>query len=198
MNNWNLLVEDLWNGDKGICFFVHSGRSFWVADEKFNFSLDAGKDYRAYFDKGHITKEQYDAACSSFREGILNLTANNFLKYLNSKERLILTVQNLKEILEYNILLGVQLHQRIEQYYLSGSELEVSEFAVANVVSSRLPMFYVNFDRDIYMHMDYGRAHEDLAYSGWLAKCADFCYLVPDRERYWVSGAVDFWKYRFL
>lgn len=198
MTQWNLLVEDLWSGEKGICFFVHSGRSFWVVDEKFNFSLDAGKEYRAYLDKGHITKEQYDSACASFREGILNLTADNFLKYLGAKGRQVLSRQSLKEVLEYNVGLGAQLHERIEQYYLSGAALEASEFAAANAISFRLPMFYVNFDRNIYMHMDYGRAHEDLAYPGWFAKCADFCYLVPDRERYWISGGGDFWKYRFL
>ncbi len=44
-------------------------------------------------------------------------------------------------------------------------------------------MFYVNFDRKIYMHMDCNQAHEELAYSDWLAKCSDFCHLVPDRER---------------
>ncbi|MFO6218042.1 hypothetical protein ACLBVF_35835, partial [Pseudomonas aeruginosa] len=50
----------------------------------------------------------------------------------------------------------------------------------------------------IYMHMDCNRAHEELAYSDWLAKCSDFCHLVPDRERYWVLEGMDYWKYRFL
>ncbi len=51
MTQWQLLADDLWGGEKNICFFVHSGACFWVVDDKFNFSLDAEKDYRAYLDK---------------------------------------------------------------------------------------------------------------------------------------------------
>jgi len=32
MTQWQLLVEDLWSGEKSICFFVHSGECFWVVD----------------------------------------------------------------------------------------------------------------------------------------------------------------------
>ncbi|MFO6069960.1 hypothetical protein ACLBT0_33505, partial [Pseudomonas aeruginosa] len=54
------------------------------------------------------------------------------------------------------------------------------------------------FDPKIYRNMYCNRAHEELAYSDWLAKCSDFCHLVPDRERYWVLEGMDYWKYRFL
>lgn len=61
------MAAELWNGDKDIAFFVHSGRFYWVFDEKFNFNLDAEKEYRAYLEKGHIDRKQCDAACLSFR-----------------------------------------------------------------------------------------------------------------------------------
>ncbi|QDD90645.1 hypothetical protein [Pseudomonas oryzihabitans] len=192
------LVDDLWSGEKSICFFVHSGKCFWVADDKFNFSLDAERDYRAYLDKGHINLEQYTSACISFRGGILKLTAESFLKYLMAEGRQVLSKQELKDIFTCGLGLSESLYGKIEGYYFSGAELSAKDFGEANAVASRLPMFYVNFDRKIYMHMDYGRGHEDLAYSDWFAKCSDFCYLVPDREKYWVLGGMDFWKYRFL
>lgn len=198
MTQWQLLADDLWGGEKNICFFVHSGACFWVVDDKFNFILDAEKDYRAYLDKGHITQEQYASACMTFRGGVLKLTAENFLKYLRAGERWVLSRQDLKDMFVCGLDMSESLHGRIEGYYLSGVELSASYFHDANTVVSRLPMFYVNFDRKIYMHMDFNRAHEELAYSDWLAKCSDFCHLVPDRERYWVLEGMDYWKYRFL
>ncbi|WP_405119792.1 hypothetical protein [Pseudomonas leptonychotis] len=198
MIQWQMLVDDLWNGEKSICFFVHSGKYFWVVDDKFNFSLDAEKDYQAYLDKGHITQEQYALACMSFRDGVLKLTADSFLKYLRAEQRQVLSQQDLKDIFVCGLDLSESLHGKVEGYYLSGTELGAKDFGEANTVASRLPMFYVNFDRKVYMHMDYGRAHEDLVYSDWFAKCSDFCHLVPDREKYWVLGGMDCWKYRFL
>lgn len=78
------VFDDLWNGEKSVCFFVHSGRCFWAVDEKYNFCLDAEKDYRAYLEGGDITQEQYDLACKEFRGGILRMTADNFPQYLQS------------------------------------------------------------------------------------------------------------------
>jgi hypothetical protein len=83
-------------------------------------------------------------------------------------------------------------------YYLTGEALSMADFKRANVISSRFPKFYINFDRKKYMHLDYGRAHEDLAYSDWISECADFSFLIPDNERYWVKAGNDYWKLRFL
>ncbi|QWA30095.1 hypothetical protein [Pseudomonas sp. RC3H12] len=192
------LFGELWDGEKSICIFVHLGRCFWVVDYKYNFCLDAEKDYRAYLDKGYITKEQYFLACNEFRGGLLKLTSDNFLQYIGGDGREILSQENLKSILMMGLDLEGDLYEKIEQYYLSGAELNVNYFKAANAVASRLPMFYVNFDREIYLHMDNGRAHEDSAYPGWFAKCADFGYLIPDREKYWVLEFKDYWKFRFL
>lgn len=62
-----LLSEELWNGEKGVCFLVCKGVCYWVLDYKYNFSLDAEKDYSAYLKRGHITQEQYEQACKEFR-----------------------------------------------------------------------------------------------------------------------------------
>ncbi|MFR0718319.1 hypothetical protein ACLUS7_25070 [Enterobacterales bacterium BD_CKDN230030183-1A_HGKHYDSX7] len=198
MTQWESVVDELWNGEKAICFFVHSGVCYWVLDDKFNFSLDAEKDYNAYLSKGYITQEQYDLACVSFRGGILKLTNENFLRYLNADERWVLSRQDLKDMFVCGGGVDRSFHESIENYYISGTRLSENIFRVANAVASRLPMFYVNFDRRIYMHLDLNQAHEDLVYSDWLARCSDFCHLVPDKERYWVLEGADCWKYRFL
>jgi hypothetical protein len=188
------VFDDLWNGEKSVCFFVHLGRCFWVVDEKYNFCLDAEKDYRAYFEGGDITQEQYDLACKEFRGGILRMTADNFPQYLQSSNEKILSSFELENFI------GVDgnIFKKVEAYYLTGEVLSMADFKHANVISSRFPKFYINFDRKIYMHLDYGRAHEDLAYSDWISECADFSFLIPDNERYWVKAGNDYWKLRFL
>ncbi|WP_236190338.1 hypothetical protein [Pseudomonas paraglycinae] len=188
------VCDDLWEGEKSIGFFVCCGSCFWVVDEKYNFCLDAEKDYRAYLESGDITQEQYELACKNFRGGVLRLTAENFPQYLKASEGKVLSPLELDALFEPD----GKLFERIEQHYLSGEALSVDEFKLANIFVSRLPKFYVNFDRKIYMHMDYGRCHEESAYPGWIAQCVDFNFLIPDRERYWVKEGSDYWKLRFL
>lgn len=95
------VLDDLWSGEKSICFFVSGAKCYWVLDYKYNFSLDAEKDYRAYLDKGHITQAQYEEACRVFRGGILKLTADNFSQYLNSVSEGVLTGEDLSKILSW-------------------------------------------------------------------------------------------------
>lgn len=117
MSDWRILTEELWSGEKNICFFVHEGKCFWVVDEKFNFSLDAEKEYRAYLDKGNISLDQYTAACSLFRDGVLNLNSDNFLKYLMAEGRLVFSREVLEDILTFGIDRIENLHEDVEEYF---------------------------------------------------------------------------------
>lgn len=188
------LREDLLSGEKGICFFVHEGAVYWVCDVRYNFTLDAEKDYRGYLEKGHINQAQFDAACLEFRGGILHLTADNFLSYIALPEVTVLSLDQMDALFGSR---EAQLLSRIERHYLDGVPLAQGDFSAANALASRLPSFYINFDRCMYMHMDYGRAHEDLAYSTWVAKAADFSYLIPDVLRYWCADG-DYWKMKYV
>lgn len=192
------IFEDLWSGEKSICFFVHKAKCYWVLDHKYNFSLDAEKDYLGYLNKGHITQGQYAQACKEFRGGLLKLKSENFLQYLSCVGEGVLVREDFEGVFDMDGDCNAgKLLSRIENYYLSGVELNVDEFSFAGRLASRLPMFYVNFDRKIYMHMDFGRSHEDLAYPDWFSKCSDFNFLIPDVERYWVRCG-DYWKFRFV
>lgn len=193
------LLDDLLSGEKSVCLFVFLKRCFWVVDERYNFCLDAEKDYRAYLDKGHITQEQFVLACKEFRGGVLKLTADNFPQYLKFIADRVFSSEALA-----SLIVGddssevVELLEKVEMYYLSGEKLSVSDFKAASALSARLPKFYINFDRKIYMHMDFGRFHEELSYPDWVSQCADFNFLVPDKEKYWLLGGNDYWKLRFL
>jgi hypothetical protein len=80
--------------------FIHHEKYYWVIDHKYNFSLDAEKDYRAYLSKGYITQEQYLKACNEFRFGILKLTSDNFLQYIENIRTNVFTCSDLEGILK--------------------------------------------------------------------------------------------------
>jgi len=192
------LLNDLWAGEKAVAFFVHSGACYWMIDHKYNFTLDAEKDYRAYLAKGHITREQYLDACIGFRGGILKLTKDNFRDYLLASSDSVASRDVLRELLQAAVHGRVaDLIRAIERHFVTGEHVSGDTFRTANAVAAVLPSFYINFDRKIFMHMDFDRSHEDLAYSDWFAKPGDFSFLVPDEERYWTLHG-DAWKLRFL
>ncbi len=197
MKNLEVVLEELREGEKSICFFVHKGVCYWVLDYKYNFSLDAEPDYRGYREKGRITSEQYNAACEMFRGGVLRLTADNFFKYIEYVGEGVLALNDVERLFTYGWGEFSGLLMRVEKYYLSGGDLPEQDIVLVGSLTSRLPMFYINFDRKIYMHMDVGRFHEDLAYSDWYSKCSDFAFLIPDTQKYWVQDG-DHWKIRFL
>ena len=84
MINYDNLINDLWTGEKAVCFFVHNNSCHWVVDHLYNYSLDAEPEYKAYLDKGHISNEQYEAACLHFRGGVLKLDKTTFDDYLKN------------------------------------------------------------------------------------------------------------------
>ncbi|MCI9873706.1 MULTISPECIES: hypothetical protein [Pseudomonas] len=188
------VFDDLWDGKKSIGFFVQSAQCYWVVDEKRNFTLDVDKSLRASLSNGTMTQEQYERSCLKFRNGILKMTAENFPSYLQGPSVKILLSSELQGFI------GAEsdVFERIENYYLTGEGLDSELFKNANVIRSRLPLFYVNFDRKIFMHVDDGRFHEEYVHPGWIAESSDFSYLIPSREKYWVDAGKDFWKVRFL
>lgn len=194
----NEIANALWEGSLSICAFVSMGEIIWVVDEKFNFSLDAEKDYRAYLEKGYINESQYLAACKEFRGGVLRLNQDNFYKYLGNSSTRVVPKEELEGFFFGSIDSKDALLDEVEIYYISGRKISEKTSREAHLISSKLPAFYVNFDRKIFMHLDEARAHEDLAYDDWYAKNGDFSFLIPDSQRYWVKAGRDYWKMRRL
>lgn len=199
MNQNQALEDELWNGEKCICCFVHSGQFFWVVDYKYNFCLDAEVDYLAYLEKGHINKTQFIDACNAFRGGLLKLTESNFNEYLRLKSTTVLNKVALKNIFDSPYLVShYNLLDKVEKLFVSGIELLDEDFKKINKVAVQLPKFYINFDRKMYFHMDIDRCHEGSSYADWHAKYLDFHHLIPDEQRYWIQGNRDFWKLKYI
>ncbi|GLS24771.1 hypothetical protein [Marinibactrum halimedae] len=190
------LSEDLWNGEKSIGLFIHKRKFYWVIDYKYNFSLDADKEYSAYLSKGRITRNQYIAACKEFRAGILVLTENNFQDYLNIETTNLVSKEDLKEYFHSSVLIEncERLFRHVENTLLFDDEIPSRDFKLINEILSKLPLFCINFDRKIFLHRDWDRCHESLVSDGWKGYSEDFLWCVPSSEVYWEVEGFDFWK----
>lgn len=163
MNNNQLdsvLADELWEGIKCIAIFISQRKCFFVIDYKENFILDMKKELSLEFKKGRITENQMreELSSTSYRYGVWQLDENTLTDYLKGNEVIIAEVDAMRNFL--------------------ASEKDV------NMSAAKLPLFYIDFDRKIYRHKDYGRMHQDYAYD-WDAKEEDFESLVPESSIYW-------------
>lgn len=158
------------------------------------------------FKNGNITLEQYQDEMNScyYRNGIWQLTKDNFKNYLRSDSVVVLEKDELKALM----LQGFTSDEAVRLYSVVENKLsynepisnsgQQSDFLKINQISSRLPLFYINFDTEVYLHMDWDRCHEDYVYDGWFSKAMDFGYLIPDELCYWKIEGRDYWKFRQL
>lgn len=197
-------LNNIFQHHQCISIFVYKKDILYIIDYKENFELNAKISFDAYLSKGIITKEQYNYDYRSYRNGIWQLTKDNFEQYLQSDTVIIMNKCKLSQLLLYgfNPNEANRLYSVVENklsYNDSISNIEPhNDFLKINQISSRLPLFYINFDTEVYLHMNWDRNHEDYVYDGWFSKAMDFGYLIPDIFCYWKKDGKDYWKFRQL
>ena len=134
----------------------------------------------------------------------MQLTKDNFEQYLESDGVIVLEQDKLKELLFHGFSddEAARLYTVVENKLsyndpISTSQLQNDLFKIHQILS-RLPLFYVNFDTKVYLHMDWNFIHADFVYEGWFAKEMDFGYLIPDEFCYWKIDGRNYWKFHQL
>ena len=200
------LVYSLFKYRKAISIFIINKAISFVIDNRENSILNMQLDLDLDFKNGNITLEQYQDEMNScyYRNGIWQLTKDNFESYLQSDSVVVLEKDELKALM----LQGFTSDEAVRLYSVVENKLsynepisdsgQQSDFLKINQISSRLPLFYINFDTEVYLHMDWDRCHEDYVYDGWFSKAMDFGYLIPDELCYWKIEGRDYWKFRQL
>ena len=200
------LLNAIFQYTQCISIFVYKKNIYYLIDCKENFILNMKLDLDLDFKNGNITLEQYQDEMNSYyyRNGIWQLTKDNFESYLQSDSVVVLEKDELKALM----LQGFNLDEAARLYSVVENKLsyddpisdfgQQSDFLKINQISSRLPLFYINFDTEVYLHMDWDRCHEDYVYDGWFSKAMDFGYLIPDEFCYWKIEGRDYWKFRQL
>ena len=200
------LVYSLFKYRKAISIFIINKAISFVIDNRENSILNMQLDLYLDFKNGNITLEQYQDEMNScyYRNGIWQLTKDNFKNYLRSDSVVVLEKDELKALM----LQGFTSDEAVRLYSVVENKLSYNEpisdsskqsdFLKINQISSRLPLFYINFDTEVYLHMDWDRCHEDYVYDGWFSKAMDFGYFIPDELCYWKIEGRDYWKFRQL
>lgn len=194
-------LDEIFQYIQCISLFILKGNHYFIISDKEYFELDLKPGFDAYLEDGIIDKYQYQEY-KKYRGGIWQLTQDNFKDFLKLEEVLVLEKEDLLSLLFHNFgqeeqkrLYGVVENQLAFNAGIS-QEGELSDFKKINQIASRLPLFYINFDTNVYLHMNWDRCHEDYAYDDWFSKAMDFGYLVPDEHCYWKIDGKDFWKFR--
>lgn len=194
VNNYQNLLNEIFNGEKDIAIFVLDGIHYYVIDTKDNYCIDVRPEYQSYIKKGWMEEELYEQAISSFRNGIPVLSKDSFHDYVTKNNVAVYSLEWMKQffIADKNSNDVMRFYEYIELFLSTLTEPVSSEWDCWRM---RLPNFYINFDKKIYRHTDWDRQHETSAPSDWNAQANnDFGLFVPDREQYWLINGMNFWK----
>ena len=189
-------IPALFKYQKSISIFVKDKKLYFILDFREHSILNMKLDLDSDLKQGNLTLEEYQNELNAryYRGGIWQLTKDNFEQYLELDSVVILEQDKLRELLFHGFYTVIENHLCYEEPLSEQQD----DFFKANQIASRLPLFYVNFDTEVYMHMDWDRCHEEYAYEGWFAKAKDFGYLIPDEFSYWKIDGRDYWKFRQL
>ncbi|MBN3159521.1 hypothetical protein [Pectobacterium brasiliense] len=193
-NDYQNLLDAIFNGDKDIAIFFVDGVHYYIIDNKGNYCIDVRFEYKEYIAKGWMKESLYDEAVSSFRNGVPVLSKDTFKDYIARNDVAVYTVDWMRSF----FILGrdnerlVSFYDYIERFLSTLTEPVSVEWDSWRM---QLPKFYINFDKKIYRHTDWDRSHETSVPSDWIAQAnSDFGLLVPDKEQYWLISGMNFWK----
>ncbi len=198
------LSNKLITRDKKIGFIVFNGTYIWIIDWSDYFTLDQQKnidalcskeEYREMLPAGMTLQQWNNKLQSEFRGGIPSLTAEFFPRYRDGETAKVVTTDMLRD--EF-------FSEDTGQYAAMSSEVEAElsfntpmteELVLLRMrLFSRLPKFYINYDRKIFMHMVRDRFYETTILDGWWGSEGDFEHMIPTSHRYWIRNITeDYW-----
>ena len=199
-------IPALFKYQKSISILIKDKKLHFILDFREHSILNMKLDLDSGLKKGNLTLEEYQNELNAqyYRGGIWQLTKDNFEQYLELDSAIILEQDKLKELLFHGFSddEAARLYTVIENKLsyndpISTSQLQNDLFKIHQILS-RLPLFYVNFDTKVYLHMYWNFIHADFVYEGWFAKEMDFGYLIPDEFCYWKIDGRNYWKFHQL
>ena len=189
------LETRVFNGELDIAIFVVNSKHYFIFDDKENYIIDIRTIYKDYLEKEIISHNQYIQALKLYRGGASLLTKNNVFDYFDSLD---ISPRDKKWMVNYFIE-GYDLNKLKNIYYFIERSLMSSNEIITledwNKLEGRLPRFYINLDRNIFMHTSWDREFENNLPQSWRGEASSrFWSLVPDEQSYWHIENMNFWK----
>ena len=199
----NLRAGLLKRGDC-IGFYVLNGNYSWIIDWEAHFNLDQQKNIDAMcseqryrrFMPNNLTPEQWNKKQQDeFRNGLPTLTKELFPQYRDGDLAKVVSTELLhREFFLEDTGQYSDLSREVEAELSFNSPMREELVQLRMRLFSKLPKFYVNYDRKIFMHMVHGRSYESAVLDGWWGAECDFEHMIPTSHRYWVRDIDDdFW-----
>lgn len=185
-------------------FFVYSGQYLWILDWDEHFNLDYMKNIDAvcrdkellkYLPKNKTIIEYKDDVVRRYRDGITSLTVDLFPRYRDGNSAKVVTTELLnQEFFSEDHGQYAELSVTMEKELSFNTPMPEELVQLRSRLFSKLPKFYVNYDRKIFMHMVRGRSYEAVVLDGWWGAQGDFEHMIPTSHRYWARNQnEDFW-----
>lgn len=198
------LRERILSGEERVGLFVFGGKYLWIIDWSEHFNLNHMKNIDAlcqdenlmrYLPAGKSVETYRMEVIQRYRGSLPTLTADLFPRYRDSESAKVATTDMLRrEFFHEDTGLYAELSKQMEAELSFNAPMEEELVQLRMRLFSKLPKFYINYDRKIFMHMVHGRSYESAALDGWWAAEGDFEHMIPTSQRYWVRDASeDFW-----
>lgn len=198
------LREKILSRAERIGFFVFRGEYIWIIDWDEHFNLNHMKNIDALCQDEKLmrhlpagkTVDTYRAeVIQRYRSGIPTLTAELFPKYRDGETAKVVTTDMLRrEFFFEDSGQYADLSQQVEAELSFNTPMREELVRLRMRLFLKLPKFYINYDRKIFMHMVRDRFYEKVILEGWWGVEGDFEHLIPTSHRYWVrSTDEDFW-----
>ncbi|MFG5382760.1 hypothetical protein [Yoonia sp. R2-816] len=154
--------------------------------------MDAG--IKKYSDNPRLLGE-YQKAQKEFRGGIVTLTEDSFPTYRDGDLAKVVTTDMLRdEFFNEDSGQYADLSGAVEAELSFNTPMSEDLIQLRMRLFSKLPKFYINYDRKIFMHMVHGRLYDKVVLDGWWGAEFDFEHMMPTSHRYWTRDArEDFW-----
>lgn len=180
-----------------IGFFVFQGKYHWVVAWEAFFNLDQKKNFDAARNAKFkpMSKEEYSDAMRDFRGGLPTLTEDLFPTYRDGDLAKVVTAAMLRdEFFNEDNGQYAELSGAMEAELSFNTPMSENLTQLRTRLFSKLPKFYINYDRKIFMHMVRGRFYDKVVLDGWWGAECDFEHMIPTSHRYWVRDQrEDFW-----
>lgn len=197
-------AQGIESNTNAVGFAVHNGSYYWFIDWHEHFRMDQVKFVDALLQEPmvrdiHLKDRDIDAwrqeRIANARNGLTQLTKENFLQYLDGPGVRVVSTDVLRDFFwDEDEGSYLELSHAMEKYISFEDPLTEEMEDLREIVRARLPKFYLNFDRKLFMHTFTGKNHHEMAPEDWWQEEFDFEVMIPTRFRYWEKGTnIDLW-----
>lgn len=191
------LSDEILSQNYEIGFYVHNRSYYWIVDQSSNFTMNylktidyicRSEDFKSVKPRNLTVEQWRQEMIRSFRGGIPVLTEDLFSIYRDNENTAVVSTDALREFIwSVDIEIYSRLSRGMDDFMSLGVFPSNDMIGDFDNLNHKLPKYYINYDRQIFIHKCNEQSHETDALDGWFAEYGDFLHMIPTSHRYWTS-----------